>query len=63
MLVKITYSFPNVDGCTIEVWEWISEFNQHYRECDCLIMAAQLGTGMLLQDLAHALEFGNGQVL
>ena len=23
----ITYSFPNLDGFTIEVWEWIRNFN------------------------------------
>ena len=21
---EITYPFPNIDGCTIEIWEWIS---------------------------------------
>ena len=23
---KITYPFPNFNGCTVEVWEWISNF-------------------------------------
>ena len=23
---EITYSFPNLNGCTVEVWEWISNF-------------------------------------
>ena len=27
---KITYTFPNFNGCTVEVWEWISNFNQHF---------------------------------
>ena len=27
---KITYSFPNFNGCTVEVWEWISNFIPHF---------------------------------
>ena len=23
---KITYPFPNFNGCTVEIWEWISNF-------------------------------------
>ena len=23
---EITYSFPNFNGCTVEVWKWISDF-------------------------------------
>ena len=26
---KITYLSPNVNGCTVDVWEWISNFTQH----------------------------------
>ena len=26
---EITYPFPNLNGCTIEVWEWISYFTPH----------------------------------
>ena len=26
MWYEITYPFPNFNGCTIEVWEWISNF-------------------------------------
>ena len=26
----ITYLFPNVNGCLAEVWEWISNFTQHF---------------------------------
>ena len=26
---KITYPFPNFNGATIEVWEWISNFIRH----------------------------------
>ena len=26
MLAEITYPFPNFDGTTVEVWEWISNF-------------------------------------
>ena len=25
---EITYPFPNFNGCTIEVWEWISNFSE-----------------------------------
>ena len=27
---EITYPFPNFNGCTIEVWEWISYFILHF---------------------------------
>ena len=27
---EITYSFPNFNGCTVEVWEWISDFTPHF---------------------------------
>ena len=27
---EITYPFPNFNGDTIEVWEWISNFNPHF---------------------------------
>ena len=26
---EITYPFPNFNGCTIEVWEWINNFIPH----------------------------------
>ena len=26
---EIIYPFPNFNGCTVEVWEWISNFNPH----------------------------------
>ena len=28
--VEITFPFPNFNGCTIEVWEWISNFIPHF---------------------------------
>ena len=27
---KITYPFPNFNGATVEVWEWISNFISHF---------------------------------
>ena len=27
---EITYQFPNFNGCTVEVWEWIINFIQHF---------------------------------
>ena len=27
---EITYPFPNFNGCTVEVWEWISNFTPHF---------------------------------
>ena len=27
---EITYPFPNFNGCTVEVWEWICNFTPHY---------------------------------
>ena len=26
---KVTYQFPNFNGATVEVWEWISKFKPH----------------------------------
>ena len=26
----ITYHFPNFSGCTVEVWQWISNFIPHF---------------------------------
>ena len=26
----ITFPFPNFNGCTVEVWEWISNFEPHF---------------------------------
>ena len=30
VLDKITYPFPNFNGCKVEVWEWISYFTPHF---------------------------------
>ena len=27
---EITYPFPNFNSCTVEVWEWISNFKPHF---------------------------------
>ena len=27
---EITYPFPNFNGSTVEVWEWISNFITHF---------------------------------
>ena len=27
---EITYPFPNFNGCTVEIWEWISNFIPHF---------------------------------
>ena len=27
---EITHSFPNFNGCTVEVWEWFSNFTPHF---------------------------------
>ena len=36
---EITYPFPNFIGCTVEVWEWISNFiSTLYNGCDYLSM-------------------------
>ena len=28
---EIAYPFPNFNGCTVEVWEWISNFIPHFK--------------------------------
>ena len=35
---EITQSFPNFNGCIIDVWEWISNFTLHISVSDYLIM-------------------------
>ena len=37
-----TYPFTNFNGCTIEVWEWISTFPIVYLACDYLSMLQKL---------------------
>ena len=27
---EITYHIPNFNGCTVQVWEWMSNFTQHF---------------------------------
>ena len=27
---EITYPFPNFNGCTVEVWEWVSKFIPYF---------------------------------
>ena len=27
---EITYPYPNFNGCTVEVWEWINDFITHF---------------------------------
>ena len=39
MLDEITYPFPNFNGATVEVWEWISNFITHFT-CICLLIHA-----------------------
>ena len=34
---EITYPFPNCNGGTVEVWEWINDFNPYFT-CDYLSM-------------------------
>ena len=30
----IPYPFPNFNGCTVEFWEWVSNFTPHLTRCD-----------------------------
>ena len=30
VLDEITYPFPNINGATVEVWEWVTNFTQHF---------------------------------
>ena len=36
---ETSYPFPNVDGCTAEVWEWISKFIPHFTGTELFIHA------------------------
>ena len=51
---EITYPFPNFNGCTVEVWEWINHFT-FYNGCNYasvlglkLIYVSKRGTGIFL---------------
>ena len=35
---EIIYPFPNFNGCTVEVWEWLNNFTPHYNGCNYLSM-------------------------
>ena len=35
---EFTYPFPNFNDCTVEVWEWISNFAYLYNGCNYLSM-------------------------
>ena len=47
---EITYTFPNFNGCTVEVWEWISNSIIHLYECSC--------SSMLKSKLIHVSKKG-----
>ena len=51
---KITYPFPNFNGCTVEVWEWISNFTPNLAGIDLLILV-----GITMQSS----KFGKGLVI
>ena len=42
---KITYPLPNPNGCTVEVWEWISTFIPYFTVYDYLSMLLNGGPG------------------
>ena len=49
---EIAYPFPNFNGCTIEVWEWINNFIPHfYNECNYLSMS--FGTKSLTEQILN----------
>ena len=60
MKSEITYPFTNFNGCTVEVWEWISNFIPHFTghvityPCRylslCLCVLSFLGYVQLLKD-------------
>ena len=50
---EIIHPFPNFSGATVEVWEWISNFIQHYWACDYLSMHKS----MLIQGRRQKLKY------
>ena len=42
---EITYSFPNFNGATVEVWEWISDFIPHFTR---LVSQSEIATYVFL---------------
>ena len=45
----INYPYPNFNGCTIEVWEWISNFIPHYTRCVITCPCWDLSQSMLVK--------------
>ena len=53
---EITYPFPNVNGSTVEFYEWISNFPALYNVCDYLSITMKRSLGMIFMwTLRHAL--------
>ena len=59
---EITYPFPNFDGCTAEVWEWISNCNPHSSGHVITYPCSDSGDQFThaLQDSSLALEQSSG---
>ena len=45
----ITYTFPNFNGCIVEVWEWISDFIPYFREHMLCYSCWNQGQSMLVK--------------
>ena len=46
---EITYPFPNFEGATVEVWEWISYFIPHFTEHVITYPCWELSLSMLVK--------------
>ena len=46
---EITYSFPNFNGCTVDVWEWMSNFVSHFTGCVITDPCWDLSSTMLVK--------------
>ena len=67
---EIIYPFPNFNGCTVEVWEWISNFIPHFTRhmiaypcCDLKLNHVskrghrQLSLAVLYEYFTHTVQF------
>ena len=49
---EITYPFPNLNSCTVEVWEWISNFIPHSTESVSIYTCWDLSQFMLIKGVS-----------
>ena len=58
--MTIHYPFPNVNGATVEVWEWISNFGRGRRRAAFLVTSSLAGWARTQSDPWFAVAYPDG---